>query len=95
MCASVAESCAFSLGGLSPTITFQWLYPSLMAVQLTFDFDVQLLHSIFQKNPGAMAIVLVQDSYTLALEFVSYSDFRRCKVNRERTLVLCKEALVT
>ena len=25
-------------------------------VQLTFDFDVQLLHSIFQKNPGAMAI---------------------------------------
>ena len=37
----------------------------LMVVQLTFDFEVQLLRSIYQKNAKAMAIVLVQESYKL------------------------------
>ena len=52
-----------------------------MSVQLTFDFDVQSLRSLFQKNLGAMVIAPVQESYILAQEFVSYSDFRRCIVN--------------
>ena len=32
------------------------------------DFDVQLLHSIIQKNPGAMAIDPVQESYNWSLK---------------------------
>ena len=42
--------------------TFQRLYTLFMAVQLTFDFDVQSLRSIFQKNPVSTAIVPVQES---------------------------------
>ena len=34
----------------------------LVVVQLTFDFKVQLLRSIYQKNAKTMAIVLVQES---------------------------------
>ena len=52
-----------------------------MAQQLTFDFDVQLLRFIVQKNAGATAITPVQESWILAQQFVSYCDFHRCKVN--------------
>ena len=37
-------------------------YTWLMVVQLTFDFEVYLLRSIYQKNAKAKAIVLVQES---------------------------------
>ena len=43
------------LGGLYSTINLHWSYTLLTAVQLTFDFDVQLLRSIFQKYQGATA----------------------------------------
>ena len=49
-----------------------------MVVQLTFDFEVQLLRSIYQKNGKAMAFVLVQESWKLTKYFES---------ERERTLV--------
>ena len=52
-----------------------------MEVQLTFDFDVQLLRSIFLNNTGATAITPVQESYTLAQEFPQVQS------ERERTLV--------
>ena len=59
VCASVAGSCTF--------IDFDHTHSGgriflLMAVQLTLDFDIQLLRSIYQKNHQAMAIVLVQES---------------------------------
>ena len=34
----------------------------VMTVQLTLDFDVQLLHSIVQRNPGATIITPVQET---------------------------------
>ena len=37
----------------------------LMVVQLTLDFEVQLLRSIYQKNAKANAIILIQESYKL------------------------------
>ena len=46
------------------TIDFDHKHSSgrmLMVVQLTFDFEVQLLRSIYQKNAKAIAIVLVQE----------------------------------
>ena len=61
--------------------TFQWSYTCLMVVQLTFDFEVQLLRSIYQKNAKTMAIVLVQESYKLTELFKIYRDFPMCKVN--------------
>ena len=57
-----------------------------MVVQLTFDFEVQLLRSIFQKNGKAMAFVLVQESWKLTKYFESYRDFPRCKVNENGLL---------
>ena len=52
-----------------------------MIVQLTFDFEVQLRRSIYQKNGKAVAFVLVQESWKLTKYFESYCDFPRCKVN--------------
>ena len=47
---AVAGSCAVII-----------LVALFMTVHLAFDFDVQSLHSIFQKNTGAMAIARVQE----------------------------------
>ena len=38
----------------------------LWPAQLTFDFDDQLIYSLFHKNPGARAITPVQERETLA-----------------------------
>ena len=38
----------FILSGFLGPYTFQWSYTLVMVVELTFDFDVQLLCSIFQ-----------------------------------------------
>ena len=53
-----------------------------MVVQLTFDFEVQLLRSLYQKNAKTMAIVLVEiDSVILKL-----SRFPQVQSEREWTL---------
>ena len=58
VCVSVGRVLSVYLAGL---LTIDFDYTWLMVVQLTFNFEVQLLRSIYQKNAEAMAIVLVQE----------------------------------
>ena len=63
-----------------------------MVVQLTFDFDVQLLRSMYQKNAETMAIVLVLEIDPVILKL---SRFSQVQSERERTLVYVSLALPT
>ena len=57
-----------------------------MVVQLTLDFEVQLLRSVYQKNAKANAIILVQESYKLTQSLLKLSRFSQVQSERERTL---------
>ena len=60
-----------------------------MVVQLTIDFEVQLLRSMYQKNAETMAIVLVLEIDPVILRF------SQVQSERERTLVYVSLALPT